>query len=471
VKFEDERAIALPSKNSVAEGVVQVPVPEKASGKKWRLVARYETRLGESKPLSGEPFPVPLVWPEQVRTGEIKARIWSELGSYSLPANSPHWVERNIEEVEDRRELPVLVLHSSDVTAPLLLRAGDQASTLSALVQRCLLRVRLQESGRESWHVSYVLLQFTARDLDILLPGPVPTLDAQFFLNGRKVTPSIVNDSPGPISSTARLHLVPDLIRRTALLEVHYSAPVGRNTSNPMRTTLSPPHLRGVPPTYPCHWIVTIPSNRVLLSPESAFGIERTWMRRGGLLSASLQTSVADLERDFQESLPVELRTESERLEDGQQTPALVCLLDQDSALTLTLVPQQAWLLICSLGILLSCLGVYAGLRPRKDGTAIGNSWLWPFLAFLTLVAALGALFWPTAFWAMVYGCEPGALALLGVLVIQWLLHHRYRRQIVFLPSFHRSRQGSSLLRNKKSARAQNGEPSTVDAPPAARSS
>ena len=48
------------------------------------------------------------------------------------------------------------------------------------------------------------------------------------------------------------------------------------------------------------------------------------------------------------------------------------------------------------------------------------------------------------------------------IVLLQWLLHERYRRQIIFLPSFSRSRSGSSLSR-AEAARA--GEPSTVDAP------
>jgi hypothetical protein len=62
------------------------------------------------------------------------------------------------------------------------------------------------------------------------------------------------------------------------------------------------------------------------------------------------------------------------------------------------------------------------------------------------------------------YGCQPGLLVLLLFLLVQWLLHERYRRQIIFLPSFSRPRTGSSLSRAE--AARPNGEPSTVDAPP-----
>ena len=67
---------------------------------------------------------------------------------------------------------------------------------------------------------------------------------------------------------------------------------------------------------------------------------------------------------------------------------------------------------------------------------------------------------------AIAYGCQPGAVVMLAVLGLQWLMHRRYRRQIVFLPSFSRSRAGSSLIRKTPSNLPQSGEPSTVDAPP-----
>jgi hypothetical protein len=71
---------------------------------------------------------------------------------------------------------------------------------------------------------------------------------------------------------------------------------------------------------------------------------------------------------------------------------------------------------------------------------------------------------WPTLLAAVVYGCEPGAVVLVLFAGIQWLLHERYRRRVVFLPSFSRARTGSSNVRNGSSARPR-GEPSTVDAP------
>jgi hypothetical protein len=63
------------------------------------------------------------------------------------------------------------------------------------------------------------------------------------------------------------------------------------------------------------------------------------------------------------------------------------------------------------------------------------------------------------------FGCQPGLVVLVLLLLIQWLLHERYRRQIVFLPSFSRARSGSSLTRPHVPT-GPPSEPSTVDVSP-----
>ncbi len=146
--------------------------------------------------------------------------------------------------------------------------------------------------------------------------------------------------------------------------------------------------------------------------------------------------------------------------------PALVFWQDHTTPIVLTHAPQQAWLLVCSLGVLILGLGLYWSARPHVATGGRWAVWMWPLLALLTLAIALAVLFWPTTLWAVAYGCEPGLVVLLAVIGLQWLMHERYRRQIVFLPSFSRGRPGSSLVRKTAAKRPQNGEPSTVDAPP-----
>src|SRR5262249_60760641 len=83
-------------------------------------------------------------------------------------------------------------------------------------------------------------------------------------------------------------------------------------------------------------------------------------------------------------------------------------------------------------------------------------------------VSPLGLLA-PAVLPALLYGCEPGAVVLLAVVGVQWLLHQRYRRQVVFMPGFSRVKSGSSLVRGGSSSNRKRElprEPSTIDEPP-----
>ncbi|HWG46366.1 MAG TPA: hypothetical protein VN688_26625 [Gemmataceae bacterium] len=456
-------------------GRLRLVALEKTGQTDCRLFVDYSMTLADKGRAlrAGESFLVPLVTPEQATRCETKVRVWSKAGFLPLPAIGSPWDEQNIEEVKKRSELPLLVLQTHRLDAPLMLRAAEQSASFTVLVERALVRVELLDNGGQIYRASYQLRQLVGQELDIELPGPVPTLNARIALNHQRVMPDIVDEKNQRTDggSIARLRLNPDLVRQTALLEVSYQLPSGRTGISPLRTTLSPPHLRGAP-AVPTRWQVSVPPNRVLIAPESGAGLERTWTRRGWLLAARLNRTDADLEREFEKWLPDSLHSDDERLDhEAQTTPALVCWQDHVEPMTLTHAPQQAWLLVCSLGLLIPGWGLYWLARPHTGGTGRMAAWFWPILAVATLAAAIGILFWPTTMWAIVYGCEPGALVLLCVVVLQWLVHRRYRRQIVFLPSFSRSRPGSSLLRRSAAPRPSNGEPSTVDAPPPSVSS
>jgi hypothetical protein len=448
-----------PKWETESDAAFRIPVLTKDGGKEWRLELRYTTRLSQKEraPQAGEPFLVPLVALEQATAGDLKVRIWSDPGV--LPrAASPRWEEQNIEEIKDR-PLPVLVLHATKLDAPLRLVLADQAAGFSALVERALMRVKLEEGGAQSWQARFQFRQLADPDLDILMPAPVVTLaNAQFFFNYHKVTPIVINDK-GEISgggSIVRLHL-PRLAstskrggeeganRKPAVLEVLFQSPPGGSSAGPLHTTLDPPRILRATAAPTC-WQVSVPPGRVLLAPESAAGAERTWTRRGVLLAASL-------------SAPSDLRNDEEPV-------ALVSWQDQSEPLVLTHASQLAWLLVCSLGLLVGGWGLYWSAQSQANGRSCLSVGCWPMLALAALAIASAALFWPTLLCAIVYGCEPGAVVLLAVVGVQWLMHQRYRRQIVFLPSFSRGRTGSSLIRRSPSHRPQNGEPSTVDAPP-----
>jgi hypothetical protein len=444
-----------------ADFAVRLPVATKDGGKEWRLELRYQTRLGENDraPRTGEPFLVPIVAPEQATAGSLKVRIWSNPGF--LPrAASPRWEEQNIEEVKDR-DLPVLVLRAAKLDVPLRLVLGAQAAGFSALVERALMRVKLEESGAQSWRASFQLRQLADRYLDLLMPAPVDTLKAQFFFNHHKVTPVFVDDK-GEVrgdGTIARLHLPPlgereragsindghSVASASGSLEVLFQSLPGSNGASRLHTPLYPPRILRATAVPTC-WEVNVPANRVLLGPESATGVERTWTRHGWLLAANLTG-------------PPELLSDEEPV-------ALVCWRDQSEPIVLTHSPQRAWLLVCSLGLFFVGWGLYWLALPQANDKGRLSIWFWPLLALVALAVAVAALFWPTILCALMYGSEPGAVVLLAVLGLQWLRHQRYRRQIVFLPSFSRGRTGSSLIRKTATHRPQSTEPSTVDAPP-----
>ncbi len=354
-----------------SRGQVRLVVPAKAGEADCRVVLQYTTALGDKgqPPRTGEPFAVPLVVPEQATRGEVKVRVWSEPGvaAFALGRSAVGRAEHRGSQGPPRLAGPCRAGAALD--APLVLRVGEPSPVFTVLVERALVCVQLLEGGGQQYRARFQLRHLAGPYLDVQLPGPVLTLNVQVTLNRRQVTPDMVNESGQRTDggSIARLRLGPDLVRQTALLDVSYQLPTGRTGGSPLRATLQPPLLRGAPATVPTRWQVAVPSNRVLLAPESAAGIEHAWARRGWLLATCLNRTGADLEREFEESLPTELRHGDEQLPgEGQTTPTLVCWQDSVETLTVTHAPRQAWLLVCSLGLLILGLGLYWAARPSS---------------------------------------------------------------------------------------------------------
>jgi len=197
-------------------------------------------------------------------------------------------------------------------------------------------------------------------------------------------------------------------------------------------------------------WQVVLPASWVPLSQDT-LGAEYGWGRRGWLLALRPTVSTADFERWFAGSdsvRPDEIKPYAD--------PTVAVWRSSPEPLVLSHVPERPWLLVCSLTLLIVGLALGFLSLPRAV--------FWGTLAATGVGALLAGLFWPGVLSAILYGCEPGALVLLPVLGFQWVLHQRYRRQVVFLPGFTRVKAGSSLVRG--SSNRPRGEPSTVDAAP-----
>jgi hypothetical protein len=283
----------------------------------------------------------------------------------------------------------------------------------------------------------------------------------------------------------ARLALAPELMRRPVVLEVAYQIPAGRVPGTGLlQSTFTAPVPRGDVGRMPVGWEVTLPPDWVPLDHESGFAVAEKWGWRGWLLGPRPSLSEADMERWFYAGPPAATArgpAPADENAEAAEPVSLVCWRSSLAPLQLNHVPQQSWLLGCSLVVLAIGLGLYmvysllgAPVTSQSAGSGMRHRLLaalfWLLIVGLGLGAGVAGKVWPGVVLPILYGCEPGAVVLLFVLVIQWMRLQRYRRQVVFMPGFTRVKSGSSLIRNgggsSPPARPR-GEPSTVDVPPA----
>src|SRR5262249_16105183 len=268
------------------------------------------------------------------------------------------------------------------------------------------------------------------------------------------------------LSRVARVPLGAGIFKPT-LVDISYqtgpASSAGRGPAwlravGPFQTFLQPPRICGDINHAAVRWQVVLPADWVTLYDSGTLPLEQSWGWRGWLLAAHPSASQAEMEYWLHE--PGEPGSADPNI---AVYPSIASRRTDLDPLQIVHVQQQLWLLGCSLVLLLIGLGLYF-LRPGRIG-------LWFALLLLSGGAVAAALLWPDVLSAVIYGCEPGLLALLAVLGMQWMLQLRYRRQVAFLPSFKRAKSsGSSLVYNGGVARAR-GEPTTGDALPPSSSS
>jgi hypothetical protein len=418
------------------------------------IVLRYSFRLPDA---AGAPVKVPLVWPRAATGGETRVCVWGEPGTRPQWKDGP-WQVRPTEEVKDEISYPSLALASNQPGAPLVLELGDATgTTLPAFrVDRALIQATVAENGQQIYRARYHLSQVAAPAIDVVLPEQrfrpnVDPRDVNVLIDGKRAVWRPVDDAGKQtgVSATARVQVPADLAGKSGVLEVNYTLLPGRSV---LQTLLQPPKLRGDPEAAQVRWQVSLPPSCVPLS-QDAFGPEYGWGRRGWLFALHPTASTADFEKWFagSDSAPADAAKWPD--------PSVAVWRSSPEPLRLSHVPEQPWLLVCSLTLLIVGLALAFVALPRAV--------FWGVLASLGVGALLAGLFWPGVLGAVLYGCQPGALVLLPVLVVQWVMHRRYRRQVVFLPGFTRLKAGSSLVRGGRPR----GEPSTVDAVPPAPSS
>jgi hypothetical protein len=202
-------------------------------------------------------------------------------------------------------------------------------------------------------------------------------------------------------------------------------------------------------------WQVVFAPTHVPLPPGGLTTVEQRPTWRGWLVGPGPRPTDGELERWLTGAPP---HDRSPAPGDNARPPSgLVFWGSGLEPVTVAHVPWQLWLPVCSGALLLVGLGLLLTVETRLL--------FWLLLGALTAGLTAAVLARPALFAAVAYGCEPGAVILVLLVIVQWLLQRRYRRQIVFMPAFTRGKAGSSLIRGG-SSNPRPREMSTVDAPP-----
>jgi hypothetical protein len=387
-------------------------------------------------------FESALIWPELATRQETKIRIWAESGvvPHLEVADASPWKDRGTEVVANQETLPSRVITAAGSLQPLRLVLDEEGQTPTApfVADRALIRMQQDSGGNQQYRVRLLVRKFFVRELAIELPAPVDQCQPQIVLDG-KIIRSWTRLGSSP--NTLRLEIDPVLYPRAAVLEVSYLLAAGSIEGNrPWSVSLHPPSFADRPSVVgPVRWQIG------LANPSSLFlfgstPVDFEWKRQGWLLAPEPSLTAQDLERAFSGQEGDDAFVSMTFVRTGLEPIQIIAL------------PRMAWLMVCSATVLLFGLALFSAARLR--------AWrVW--IAFVAGVAVLWVgMFNQSLAAAVAFGMEPGLAVLAVLLGVHALRAVRYRRRMLFMPGFTRSRPGSSLVRSSKRP-----QPSTIDAP------
>jgi hypothetical protein len=445
------------------------------AGKDHSLLLSYSfvPTSGETMPASVEGLtpeataharriPVPLVWMTEATRTETKVRIWSDSGTLPVLLDGP-WEELGVEVVPDMDTLPGLVLRGDVANAPLILGIPEPPAQAfgAVIIDRGLIQVIIGEEGSQTYRARFLVSRLDSRELDIEFPAPISRLNSELFLAEKRISQWQTLESTNPdkeTGTTVRLAVEPLWSRKPVRLEIRYQIPPGlTKCGSGWQTTLQPPHLRNSFSLGQIRWQIELPHTETPIYQRGGQNSEIRWTRSGLLFAPRPAVGTVELEQwlALESSSPTGAAEAAGKIEGTK--PGLVCWQSTLQPLVLVHAPQPIWLLACS--VMFLAMGLALSLVPRA------RSQLWLCVVILLLAAGVAGIWWPGTIPAVVFGCEPGLVAGVVILSLQWMLHQRYRRRVVFLPGFTRLKSRSSIVRKEQTNRT-GGEPSTVDAPP-----
>jgi hypothetical protein len=416
-----------------------------ASASKAALTLEYDFAV---EPANGArpDFVAPIISAEQATQTETKVRLWGPPGTNPvLVSTGPTdltWKDVGLEVVPGRNDLPLRVLQSTGSLAPLTLRLLPSASApANVVVERALVQVNIEEDGTEQYRARFLITKLNTTSVEVRFPIALKTLDPIFAVDGKEIswTP---RDASGLV---ALLDIDVAPTPRPLTLEVNYQLARGQpGPTGWWQSYLHPPELEGSVFLGKVVWQVTLPPSTMALSASSEAVTQQRWAWHSWLPALEPVLSRNDLEQWIC----------GQEATDSGPAPSLVSSSHVLEPLRVLYLPRAMWFLACS-GIVMVVGVVMYAWPPRAAARII-------CLAAGVALLVLACWFWSELLSAVIYGAWPGLVLLGTLLVLQWMVHQRYQRQLVFMPGFTRVKAGSSLLRPSSANRHR--EPTTVDA-------
>ena len=408
-------------------------------GDKVDLALQYDLDITDTHSLD-----VKSIWPANLSQKDVKVRVWSSTGitarlSEDL-ANRGMWKERSIEKVEGVDQFPLMVLQAVGSNLRLSLKIENAATTtpVAFLAERALIQVRVLSDGGQECRARYLIHRIHAPHVDIELPR---FRDQPTFTIGKKA----INFQMIDAGDRIRVKLYPELVALPAVLEIKYTIPAGALESNSFwRTTMHAPVFHSAVVIRQMRWQLTTTKPMIAASLERNAQAFVQWRWQSWLPTPESSVTSADW---------VSWLT----AKDSSQTAEAVTFSFAHNTTqpeTVYHLSREGWLLGCSGILLIVTLGGFFSPLPRLM--------FWLLLLGLALAILTLGIFWPEVA-PIAFGSQPGVVLFVVFVGVHWLLQERYRRQLVFLPGFSRTKPGSTLVRANAAKRPR--EASTVDAP------
>jgi hypothetical protein len=310
------------------------------------------------------------------------------------------------------------------------------------------MKVEMTQGGKYRLRARFLITRLDADKLDILFPVPLARLkqSLSFHLGEKRLAYQVLADG-----MTARLAVNPKMYSGPTLLDVRFD--VEPEESSLLRfgqVLLRAPQIQGDVHVGRIRWQIVPLSGPVPLVLGGQAHAAQRWKWQGWLFTPESQVSGDDLESWITQQ-PAGA---------GPDSAGIVFWATETDAVRVVLVPRQFWLLLCSAAFLLLGLGI--SFLPTR------RFWGWLLVAALGACVLVVGMLWPGLLAPLLYGVQPGVVVLGLILLLQWLMHQRYRRQMLFMPGFARMRKGSSISRRSPAAERQT---STIDAGPQVGSS